>query len=340
MGKNYCTISIEKVKTFESMQSRFEHNHRLRDIPNADPELSADNEVLVNKEERTYQELYKEAIENSDYYRKTNSKIRKDAVKGIEVVVSFSHDAEETIDMDQWKKDNLEFLGSFFGGKQNIKDAVFHADEATGHMHVFIVPLMEDGRLCAKQFLGGRKELVRLQTEYAKAMSAHGLSRGERGSFLKHEDIKRFYGLINDALEDETPPPKKNEQISDYYERISKVHRENMIKAASAQHNAYREKERELNEKVTKKIESLERRLASYEPFVKKAKKKFGTIKAATARMDEIEKLHLGLDFLRVYKPKEYEKYLKMKNTLLAMGDKLVEIDQNNQAEKNERNEK
>ena len=38
------------------------------------------------------------------------------------------------------------------------------------------------------------------QTTYAKYMQSFGLKRGLKGSQAKHEDIKRFYAELNQAM--------------------------------------------------------------------------------------------------------------------------------------------
>ncbi|MCH3737880.1 plasmid recombination protein, partial [Campylobacter coli] len=36
-------------------------------------------------------------------------------------------------------------------GKENVISAMVHKDETTPHLHLLIVPLTKDGRLCAKE---------------------------------------------------------------------------------------------------------------------------------------------------------------------------------------------
>lgn len=52
-----------------------------------------------------------------------------------------------------------------------------------------------------KEFLGGKKLLSELQTDYAKSMEKFGLSRGMEKSVAKHQDIKTFYSSIEEAKE-------------------------------------------------------------------------------------------------------------------------------------------
>lgn len=308
---NYCTLSIEKIKSFESMNSRFEHNHRLREVMNADPTLLMDNEIYINEEEINYQDLYKRAVD-TDYY-KSGKRIRKDAVKGFEIVTSFTHGAEETLDMDQWVKDNIDFISKQFGGRQNIKDAVLHRDESTPHLHVFVVPMTEDGRLCAKKYIDGRKDMIRLQDEYGKAMAAHGLSRGEKGSFMKHNDIRQFYSELGNAIGSELPEPKEKENIRTYYERINTFYKKAMVQKLKEKQNY----EREMNEKMA-------RRIAPYkglENFVKEAKDKFGTMKKAKEKLfEEKYYMDLGLETMQTEDPEQYQACKQMIDILEKAG--------------------
>ncbi|WP_217805810.1 plasmid recombination protein, partial [Salmonella enterica] len=72
------------------------------------------------------------------------------------------------------------------------------------HLHAIITPIISDknnNRLSMKEFLGGKKLLSELQTDYAKSMEKFGLSRGIEKSVAKHQDIKTFYSSIEDAKE-------------------------------------------------------------------------------------------------------------------------------------------
>lgn len=47
-------------------------------------------------------------------------------------------------------------------------------DESSPHMHVLVVLLTHDGRLCAKEIMG-RAELTRMQADYSKVTEQLGL---------------------------------------------------------------------------------------------------------------------------------------------------------------------
>lgn len=71
-------------------------------------------------------------------------------------------------------------------GKENIIAAVVHNDETTPHMHLNLMPITPDGRLCSKQ-LFDKPQLQQLQTDFYEAVGKRwGLQRGKEGSQKKH----------------------------------------------------------------------------------------------------------------------------------------------------------
>lgn len=119
-----------------------------------------------------------------------DKKIRKDAVKCIEYIMTSDHQKMVEIFSNQetaqeWIKDNKVFLESIYG-KENIVSIHLHLDEQTPHLHATVTPLTEDGRLSAKDYINGKKVLREQQTMYAEIMEKYGMERGEKGSTAKH----------------------------------------------------------------------------------------------------------------------------------------------------------
>lgn len=108
--------------------------------------------------------------------------VRKDAVKMVEFLFTAS-DQEFFLSQDKrhaYLEASYNWLCDRFGKENVIADAV-HLDEKTDHMHAVIVPLTKDGRLSAKEVLGGPKKMQELQDDfYKKVSSRFGLDRGER----------------------------------------------------------------------------------------------------------------------------------------------------------------
>ena len=77
-------------------------------------------------------------------------------------------------------------------GEENIIAAVVHNDETTPHMHLNLMPVTKDGRLCSKQ-LFDKPQLQQLQTDFYEAVGKHwGLQRGKEGRQKKHLSTAEF----------------------------------------------------------------------------------------------------------------------------------------------------
>ena len=77
-------------------------------------------------------------------------------------------------------------------GEENIIAAVVHNDESTPHMHLNLMPVTKDGRLCSKQ-LFDKPQLQKLQTDFYESVGKRwGLQRGKEGSQKKHLSTAEF----------------------------------------------------------------------------------------------------------------------------------------------------
>lgn len=89
---------------------------------------------------------------------------RKNAVVMLDSIITASPDdmkrMQETGEMLPFFRDALEWYKQNFGV---VVNAVIHLDETTPHMHVQSVPVTADGRLCARDFCGGRAVMGRAQ---------------------------------------------------------------------------------------------------------------------------------------------------------------------------------
>jgi chromosome segregation ATPase len=73
----------------------------------------------------------------------------------------------------------------------------------------YVVPLTKDGRLSAKDFLGGRLKLSAMQTDFWNNVGHQaGLDRGLEGSTAKHTTAKQYSAALarNPMLAQPTPP--------------------------------------------------------------------------------------------------------------------------------------
>lgn len=132
---------------------------------------------------------------------KLDKKIRKDAVKAIEYIFSSDHEKMNEIFKDEnlyksWMADNKRFISSIYG-EENIVSMHLHSDEKTYHCEVVVVPITSDGRLSAREFINGRKNLSEQQTAYAEMMKKYGMERGELGSTAKHRKSNQYNNTQN-----------------------------------------------------------------------------------------------------------------------------------------------
>ena len=218
---SYCFMRIEKIKTETSFKNKYNHNFRQDDVPNADPTKAHLNETLIEMQEgKDYYKVYQGKVKNASGY--AESRPRKDAVKGIEVMLTYNaREVDESFDESAWKKENVKWLQDTFG-KDNVISAVLHKDEATPHIHAVVVPIV-DGRLNASHYLGGKGALSNLQTTYGEYMKRVGLQRGLKFSKAEHTDISRYYASVNAVIANELPYPEKDESALEYRERANQI---------------------------------------------------------------------------------------------------------------------
>lgn len=208
MGK--CILRVAKVTSQGSATGKTEHNYRICEVPNADLERRHLNKEYFNLGEKNIWTLAADHIEGAGI-----KKVRKDAVRAMEFLITaspdtFKRDSAGVVVDDYrnsgWVKDNIDFLARKYG--KNLVAVTLHQDEKTPHIHAVVVPITDDGRLSAKE-LFNPVSLKKLQTEYAQAMSKHGLERGIEGSRARHRTMKQIYGaqqLTKQEIESDLEP--------------------------------------------------------------------------------------------------------------------------------------
>ena len=85
-------------------------------------------------------------------------------------------------------------------GKENVVATSIHRDETTPHLVAYVVPIDPQGKLNAREFLGGRAKLSKMQTEFHSKVKDLGLDRGLEGSKAEHKTIKEFYAELQEPL--------------------------------------------------------------------------------------------------------------------------------------------
>lgn len=192
----YAILRTAKLKGAGSIGGSIAHALREREVPNADPERTKDNEVLIPYDaEKTRNDI-------------ESARTRSDNVEMVEVVMTTSPEWSETATPEQKAEFNrraVEFLEEKFG-KENVRSAVVHRDEQTDHVSAHVTPIDRNGHLNAKEHLGGKEKMRQLQTEFAEKVKDLGLDRGLQGSKAKHVEIAKYYTRVNE-------PPKEPERL-------------------------------------------------------------------------------------------------------------------------------
>lgn len=255
------------------------HIERTKRVSNADPKLSEKNfyvridfennkiQPTFQRYTKTLQERINERIEKG--YTGKNA-IRKDAVTHLNIVLSGSHEDMKRIEgssqnLVNWALQNAKFIGEKFG-YHNIVEFGVHLDERTPHIHCVVVPLTKDGRLSAKEMMGDRRKMSKLQDDYGKVMQEKfGLQRGIKGSMATHDSVKEYYARISQRImypsitvdhvfntpKIPTPPllgrenwaERQNKAISDaFYDLASQYQAQAQKKASKAISDAYTNK--------------------------------------------------------------------------------------------------
>ena len=186
----HLSIAYTKTKAVSRAQQnhteRFDdkHKHTNKSI---DPSKSAENiNLRPEYEGMSYKQRF-EAIVNSDRYtgrrRKDGSAMvieggKNATVKMLQLSVNIGQVDEDGNPVDTlsegdyiklYKDDILPMLEDTFGA-DNIIGSAIHVDESKPHLHVDIVPLTEDGKLSAKQVVGGRGKMHQRQKQWLETM--------------------------------------------------------------------------------------------------------------------------------------------------------------------------
>ena len=288
----FAIMRAKKLNGMGAVAASLQHCYRDRDTPNADAERTADNEHRAATSTDQAMGRLRELLPE---------KRRKDAVLAVEYVMTASP--------EWWTKATSEQQADFFDqahkwladkyGADRIITATVHRDETSPHLSAFVVPLTQDGRLSAKEFIGNRSKMTADQTSFAKAVEHLGLERGIERSRATHTSIKQHYAAIERAavghvaISPEAVKPRvikkgiftrQEETPEAVAERltaaVTKAYEPTTAKAAESAQNARRS--RELQETL---VSQRERIKALQEPFQGLSREQFKELVIAAAGM-------------------------------------------------------
>ncbi|WP_235018964.1 MobV family relaxase [Tolypothrix sp. NIES-4075] len=227
-------LRVEKLKTFGNVGGSEAHTARIQDTPNADPQKKETNIRLIgNPDDPALEELVKTKISKS-----TKHKPRKDAVLCSEIFLSASPEyfrPDDPTIAGEWDEQlmrdftnaSTKWLSENYGDK--CVRAELHLDEATPHIHAYIVPVNDKTKLLShKAMFGGngnegKIKLSRLQDSYAIALAHLGIERGVKGSKATHTKVKKYYAAVNSdplLMELDRLTPQPGETAQQLFERI------------------------------------------------------------------------------------------------------------------------
>lgn len=198
--RSFAIMRVGKIKNLGNMGASLQHTFRERETPNADAARLKNNTILLGGE------TSKGVL--ASWKARAPEKIRSNAVHGLEYFVGGSPGKMHAMSREQqdaYFKDALDWIKDRHGA-ENVLSAVIHRDETTPHMTVMTIPLDDRGKLNCRSFVGNKKALSDLQTDFAdKVSERHGLKRGLKHSKARHVRVQRVYGHMNDSNGIELP---------------------------------------------------------------------------------------------------------------------------------------
>ena len=215
----HIAITAQKTKQLSSAVQA--HTERFDDSKkhlnkSIRPEDSARNINLLPDAHGTYKERFDKLLADKYNGRKRKDGtpvLRKDATKLVQIAVNLGQVDDATgLRIDELSEDDkVKFLredvyntlADYFGA-DNIIGASIHLDESQPHLHMDIVPLTAEGKLSAKDMLGGPLALSRHQTEWLEDLQA---KRPDLN--LQRKKDQDYNGMELDRLKQLTEDAKK-----------------------------------------------------------------------------------------------------------------------------------
>jgi hypothetical protein len=217
----YCILRTEKLTSFGSIIGSAKHTFREIPTPNADASRTHLNKTFGAQDA---------AAVRAAIQARLPAKRRKDAVLCIEYLITAS---PEWFRITPTKQQNAYFGAAIRWlearhGKPNVMCVNMQMDEKSPHLVAYVVPLTKDGRLSARDFLGGRKVLSEMQTDFAERIGKPvGLQRGVEGSKAVHTTAKQYAAALqkNPTLAAPAPPaPTIADRVTGRAKQMAKEH--------------------------------------------------------------------------------------------------------------------
>ena len=223
------------------------------------------------------------------------AKTRSNSVVALDAIYTASGDFfkdKSTEECNQFFRDCLQFHQRRFG---HVVSALIHYDETTPHLHILSVPLTQDGRLSAREIVGNRANLSRMQTEFFEQVGKeYGLERGvqmdgqekkRRITAQEHklreitaekqkqlEELGAIKHSKQSARERATRAKEQAKQQQEENSRLKTI--EGQIRDRMEQEQATAEQLTELNQKARQELEDIKNQLEVYKPYLTRAEQR------------------------------------------------------------------
>ena len=203
------------------------HNERLnKNYSNKDIDLSrsSENYHLKHIQAATYQQEFERIRTRQQLKGNLRLQGKKQSTVMCEFVITSDKEFFDRLGADRTKqffKDAYAFVTAKVGGEQYVISAVVHMDEATPHMHVAYIPVINGrdrkGKPCKRincsEFWKGRDSYSKLQDEYYDFIANRGydLERGIKGGTAEHLSVAEY------------KLKKSSEQLAEITSQISEI---------------------------------------------------------------------------------------------------------------------
>ena len=193
---------MNAVPLLERHNERLNHNYSNKDI---DLSRTSENYHLKKIQAETYQQEFERIRTRQQLKGNLRLQGKKQSTVLCEFVITSDTEFFDRIGKERTRRffeDAYDFVTAKAGGEQYILSAVVHMDEATPHMHVAFIPVINGkdrkGNPCKRincsEFWKGRDSYSRLQDEYYDFITSRGydLERGEKGSTAEHLSVAEY----------------------------------------------------------------------------------------------------------------------------------------------------
>ena len=284
----FCVMNIQKRKRNDITGIQKEATRTATDYNNrVQPGMDALNVSLIQSNN------WMQDIQNE--INRAGAKTRSNSVVALDAIYTASGDFfkdKSTEECNQYFRDCLQFHQKRFG---HIVSAVIHYDETTPHMHILSVPLTQDGRLSAREIIGNRANLSRMQTEFFEQVGrGYGLERGvqmdgqEKKKHITAQEHKLRQVKQEQAREEEELEAIKHskksarERATRAKEQAKQQQAENSrLRTVESKIRSDMEREQttarqlaEMNQKARQELKQVKGKLEVYKPYLSKVEER------------------------------------------------------------------